>query len=85
LNLNYVEAVDREHLATTRIAHPEFVNGTLPERTVAVVDVEVTTPSQFSAPDLTRVMGWIETAHTYEKQAFFKLIPRDVLSKLRED
>ena len=85
LNLNYVETADPEHLTTTRIAHPQFVTGKLPERTVAVVDVEVTTPPQFSAQDLARVMGWIEDAHTYEKQAFFKLIPQDVLSKIRED
>jgi len=84
LNLNYVEK-SGDFLTTTRIAHPEFVLGKLPEGTVAIVDVEVTTPANFSAPSLTHVMGWVEEAHTYEKQAFFRLIPEQVLSKLRED
>lgn len=85
LNLNYVEPIGRDHLVTTRVADPQFVSGTLPDRTVAVVDVEVTTPAKFTAENLSHVVDWIEGAHTYVKQAFFKLIPRDVLSRLQED
>lgn len=85
LNLNYVEMRGSEHVTTTRVAHPQFVHGTLPDRTVAVIDVEVTTPSQFAAASRDRVMTWVEDAHTYEKEAFFKLIPPQVLAQLRED
>lgn len=85
LNLNYVEGTGTNYITTTRIAHPEFVQGNLPERIVAVVDVEVTTPPQFSARDQQQAMSWVDDAHTHEKQAFFKLIPPQVLSRLRED
>jgi len=85
LNVNFVEQDGPDHRTTTRIAHPEFVQGVLPDGTCAVVDVEVTSPPHFSAKELGKVMSWIEAAHTYEKAAFFKLIPSPVLSRLTEE
>lgn len=87
INLNYIVA-NPSHVTTTRIAHPNFVQviqgGTLPSGTSAVVDVEVTTHEKFSAFGLSEVMGWIEVAHSREKEAFFKLIPSQILEKLKE-
>jgi len=87
INLNYISN-DATHITTTRVAHTDFVqiqNGSLPAGTSAVVDVEVTTPPNYSASKLTEIMEWIEGAHTKEKIAFFKLIPKEVLEKLKEN
>jgi uncharacterized protein (TIGR04255 family) len=85
VNINFTEERGRLHTSTTRIAHPEFVQGELPKGTCAIVDVEVTSPPQFSAKQPREVLDWIESAHTYEKEAFFKLIPSEVLSHLTEE
>ena len=87
INLNYI-SVTPTHITTTRVAHTDFVqvqNGSLPGGTSAVVDVEVTTPNNYSALNLSEVMDWIEIAHTREKEAFFKLIPPSIIEKLKEN
>ncbi len=89
INLNYVESNETHH-TTTRVAHTNFVqimqgSAGLPAGTSAVVDVEVTTPEKFLVSKHEDVMDWVEIAHSREKDAFFKLIPPDVLSNLKED
>jgi uncharacterized protein (TIGR04255 family) len=88
INLNYVFE-SGVHSVTTRVAHMSFVQvqggGSLPPGTTAIVDVEVTTPAKYNATNLGAALEWIEEAHTLEKQAFFKLIPRETLEKLTED
>lgn len=83
INLNFVEE-GTAHATTTRVAHPRFVQGTLPQDTSAVVDVEVTTPKDFTALAIENVMKWVDDAHGYEKEAFFRLIPPDILRRLVE-
>jgi uncharacterized protein (TIGR04255 family) len=83
INLNFIVQNDENHLTTTRIAHRNFVQGVLPEATNAIVDVEVNTPaSSFSVKSLDDVMSWIDVAHDFEKEAFFKLIPDEIIQKL---
>jgi|SRR6266446_367789 len=87
INLNYIASTPT-HIVTSRVAHTDFVQvqgGSLPPGTKAIVDVEVTTPNKFTAPDVRTAMDWIDEAHALEKQAFFRLIPRDVLKKLTEE
>jgi uncharacterized protein (TIGR04255 family) len=86
VNLNFVDRPNDVHAVTTRIADTRFVmGGPLPEGTTAVVDVEVTTGNRISARALGDVLGWIDTAHTLEKMAFFKLLPPDVIRKLTKE
>jgi uncharacterized protein (TIGR04255 family) len=85
VNLNFFETPTKEHVITTRIADVHFVQGQLPQGTTAIVDVEVSTRQGFVARNLDDVMAWIETAHDLEKAAFFKLLPVDVVQKLKED
>lgn len=85
VNLNFVIQNDETHATTTRIAHRHFVQGSLPELTTVIVDVEVNTPpSKFKVSKLDEVMSWIDDAHTYGKEAFFKLIPDEAIKKLEE-
>lgn len=85
MNLNFSERHGSSHLVTTRIAHTSFVQGVLPDQTVAVVDVEVSTPPGFVTGGMTSVLAWCDDAHTLEKKAFFRLIPAEVLPKLIEE
>lgn len=85
VNLNFVDRPNDHHVVTTRIAAPSFVQGKIPDGTTVVVDVEVSTGNRLAARTLDDVLAWIETAHTLEKVAFFKLLPKDVVKLLSED
>lgn len=85
VNLNFNVSEGTAHIVTTRLAHGSFVQGTLPARTSAVIDVEVSTANEFLAKSASDVMSWIEDAHTFEKTAFFALIPNFVQQKLVEN
>lgn len=85
VNLNFVVAQGMTHIVTTRIAHPQFVQGEMPAGTRVIVDVEVNSPSDFRASNVEDLMNWIDDAHSYEKVAFFSLIPKEVLRTLVEE
>ena len=85
INLNYGIKFADEHYCMTRIATPEFVQGKLPEGSVVIVDIDVHTSDSFRSDNHDEIVSWTEDAHTYEKQAFFRLIPPNVLEELVED
>jgi uncharacterized protein (TIGR04255 family) len=82
--LNYIVENDRDHVTATHAASPTYVQGRIPQNTRVVIDVDVHTRDGYQNKNFASVMEWIEDAHTYEKQAFFKLLPRNVIEKLRE-
>lgn len=84
VNLNFNVSEGTAHVVTTRLAHGSFVQGTLPSKTSAVIDVEVSTANDFLVKNALDVMNWIEKAHIFEKTAFFALIPKAVQQKLVE-
>ena len=85
MNLNFIEKPNDRFTVTTRIADTNFVQGTIPEDTSVVVDVEVSSGPAFHPKSKAEVLDWIEEAHTIEKQTFFRLLPPDAVAKLRED
>lgn len=85
VNLNFNVSEGTAHIVTTRLAHSSFVQGTLPIKTSAVIDVEVSTTNEFLAKNVSDVMNWLEKAHVFEKTAFFALIPNTVQQKLVEN
>ena len=84
VNLNFIVDNSDFHQTLTRIASPEFVKGNFPPKTSVVIDVDVFTRKDFSSSSLKDVLGWINQAHDYEKSAFFKLLPKTAVEKLRE-
>lgn len=84
INLNYLFSNDQSHFTMTRIATPQFIQGVLPKDTTVVVDIDVTSPTSYVAKELKVVNDWAKTAHIFEKQAFFKLIPSNILERLVE-
>lgn len=85
VNLNFNVSEGDAHIVTTRLAHGSFVQGTLPAKTSAVIDVEVSTTNGFLVKNADDVMIWIEEAHTFEKGAFFALIPNSIQQRLVEN
>lgn len=85
VNLNFNVSEGTAHIVTTRLAHGSFVQGTLPAKTSAVIDVEVSTVNEFAAKNSLDVMSWIDKAHTFEKTAFFALIPDTIQQRLVEN
>lgn len=84
VNLNFNVLEGAAHVVTTRLAHSSFVQGTLPAKTSAVIDVEVSTANDFLVKNALDVMSWIDKAHLFEKTAFFALIPNTVQQQLVE-
>lgn len=84
INLNYLIKNGDMHLCMTRIASPLFVQGQIPKDTSVVVDIDVYTPNNFLTKGEESAKTWTQKAHDFEKEAFFKLIPRAVLEKLEE-
>lgn len=82
LNLNYSKTLGDEHIATVRIATPDLVVGPKSDFTV-LVDVDVATPEGFATRSSEHAGGWLESAHQFEKQEFFALIPSDLIDKMK--
>lgn len=85
INLNVVNEPVAGHFVTTRIADISFVQGSIPDGTKLIVDVEVSTGSKFRSREVSSVLEWIDTAHRLEKEAFFCLIPKNVIDRLKEE
>lgn len=83
-NLNYETSMDNTHTVMTRVASPFFVQGGLAPEVQVVVDVDVYTPPGFETVHIDSVLEWVNVAHEFEKEAFFKLLPSDILDKLVE-
>lgn len=84
INLNYLVTNDATHMTMTRIASPHFVQGILPKDTTVVVDIDVSSQPEYLAKEIGTVIEWTKAAHVFEKEAFFKLIPGEILAKLVE-
>ncbi len=83
-NLNYKIARSDVHTALVRIASSEFVSGPAGRTIDVLVDVDVFTPEGWNTDDVEDARNWVEAAHTYEKEEFFKLFTDDMITKLVE-
>ena len=85
LNLNYRAKRKEEFEAVVKIASPEFVAGAPSKPFVALVDVDVFTPKQFSTSSADAVKGWLKEARQFQKEEFFKLFTADMRKRLVEE
>lgn len=83
-NLNYNKGLSADHVVQVRIASPEFVSGPDVTRVRAMVDVDVFTPKQLGSSTSANVLSWIEEAHDFEKEEFFKLFTDKMKKRLVE-
>ena len=84
LNLNYKADVGSDFETMTRIASIDLAEGTIPEHSTVVVDIDVYTRSNFCTTDVNDVQKWIVEAHDYEKAEFFKVLGKENTERLRE-
>ena len=84
INLNYTVRTENGMEALVRAASPSLVSGTLPPDATVYVDVDVRTVDEPGHIDRKGVMKWVRRAHNFEKEQYFKLLPDDVIEKLRE-
>ncbi len=85
LNLNYEMALSESHIVQSRIATPKYVRGDVPLETSLVVDIDVYTPPEYETKKINEVFSWVDKAHDFEKEAFFKLLPQPLQEKLKEE
>ena len=85
LNLNYRVQRSPNLEATVKIASPEFVHGKQLKPFVALVDVDVYTPREFSTTSADTVKGWLKEARQFEKDEFFKLFTKEMVARLVEE
>lgn len=83
-NLNYRLLRSDDHIVQVRIASPDFVSGSIGKKIQVLADVDVFTPDNFEATDAEAIKRWIEDAHTYEKEEFFKLFTDRMMQRLVE-
>lgn len=75
LNVNFEEQKSNEHVVMTRMATPHFVQGLSDPEAALVVDVDVHTPGSFVGRDSAAAQNWVDQAHAFEKESFFRLFP----------
>jgi hypothetical protein len=85
LNLNYRAKRKTEFEAIVKIASPEFVAGAPSKPFVALVDVDVFTPREFTTPNAEAVKNWVREARQFQKEEFFKLFTADMRKRLVEE
>jgi uncharacterized protein (TIGR04255 family) len=83
-NLNYRLVRSDDHIVQVRIASPEFVSGSIGRNVQVLADLDVFTPPNFETSDAEAAKKWIEGAHTYEKEEFFKLFTDKMRERLVE-
>jgi uncharacterized protein (TIGR04255 family) len=83
-NLNFTTAASAHTDCTVRVATTDFVQGDLPANTCVYVDIDVFTKLGFETRNSADVKAWVATAHTKEKEQFFRLLREDTIQALRE-
>jgi uncharacterized protein (TIGR04255 family) len=82
--LNYRVTRSDKHIVQVRIASPEFVTGSGDKKVDALVDLDVFTPDGWETKEARAARDWIEQAHEYEKEEFFKLFTQEMDKRLVE-
>jgi uncharacterized protein (TIGR04255 family) len=84
-NFNYLLNRSQNHLVQVRIASPEFVSGSVSKKVQVLMDIDVFTPVKFVTDKLEVVKDWVEAAHGYEKEEFFRVFTNEMKKKLVEE
>lgn len=84
LNVNFTEQLSDEHMVTTRVATPEFVEGGIGKDATLLVDVDVFTLERVKCTDAAATLKWVGKAHDIEKESFFRLFPKETVENWKE-
>ena len=84
VNVNFTTDLSDDTQCTVRVATTEFVQGILPPNSRVLIDVDVFTKEGFRTSDAQGVKGWVEWAHTMEKEQFFRLLTDATIDAMEE-
>lgn len=84
-NFNYKSKPEENFNCLTRVATPDLVGGDLPKTTTAYIDIDVFTVENYSTTESKQVLDWVKKARHHKNEAFFKLLPQDVIEKIKEE
>lgn len=84
VNVNFTTDLSDDTQCTVRVATAEFVQGILPPNSRVLIDVDVFTKEAFRTNDVQKVKQWVESAHTMEKEQFFRLLTVETIEALEE-
>ncbi len=84
VNVNLAAELSSDTHCTVRVSTPEFVQGITPVNSRVVIDVDVFTKDAFTASDAQTAKQWVDSAHTMEKQQFFRLLTETTINALEE-
>lgn len=83
-NFNYITQRGNDLQCLVKVASPDFVQGSLPKDVSGFVDVDVYTPTSFKTNLSEKMFEWLEAAHVYEKEMFFKLLSEDQIQRMNQ-
>jgi uncharacterized protein (TIGR04255 family) len=84
-NLNYRVSLPNGCLGMVRIATRDLIEGTVPDQTSIIIDLDIFTPEAYETTDVQAVKNWIKSAHVEEKKLFFKHLKKEIVDNLRVD
>lgn len=81
-NVTFQSVSAPDHQVLTRVVSKEFLTGHVSADVAAAIDIDIFKDEAFgdSTPDA--IKNWTDAAHTVEKQAFRRLLPDDLYSRL---
>lgn len=84
-NAIYTKKINDNASINVRVATPNFIEGEIPPMTVALLDIDVYSPDHHIFNGADDALMWIQSAHDYEKMAFFESVKTHVITKWNED
>ncbi len=83
--LNFGSKPNNQTRSLVKIATRDFVQGSIPGDTSVYIDVDVFTNDEYVATDKDAVGAWVDAAHVTEKLAFFSLLTREQIDRLKAE
>jgi uncharacterized protein (TIGR04255 family) len=84
-NLAYVNQAFEGSNVTVRVATVDQIQGSPPENTKMVVDIDVGTKDGFKTTEAAEIKNWVDRAHQSEKAQFFGLLNDNIIAKLKDE
>ena len=85
ININFRTTKSNDLTALVRIASPDFVDGPKKDSILALVDIDVSTPTGWRCINKDVAKEWFESAHVFEKEQFFRMFTAQMLRDLVEE
>lgn len=83
-NLNFITKTELNMACMTRVSTVDLAQGAIPEDSTVLVDIDVYTKSGFKPNSAAEIFSWVQQAHVFEKENFFRVLGKEATERLRE-